>query len=66
MQSNIELIRGTASFNEDGSLNVNGASYKGKHVLIATGSRPAYPKDIPGAELGTDSDGFFELEDLPK
>jgi glutathione reductase (NADPH) len=39
---------------------------KGKHVLIATGGYPTIPKDIPGADLGITSDGFFELETQPK
>ncbi|KAJ7611607.1 glutathione reductase [Roridomyces roridus] len=38
------------------------------HVCIATGGKPVIPSDqeIPGASLGVDSDGFFELEDQPK
>jgi glutathione reductase (NADPH) len=35
-------------------------------ILIATGGYPTVPKDSPGAELGITSDGFFELEELPK
>jgi len=37
-------------------------------VVIATGGHPVIPSDgeIPGASLGTDSDGFFALEDQPK
>jgi len=64
--SNVDLIRGTAKFVEDGSVEVNGTRYKGKHTLIAVGGKPTIPNDIPGAHLGTDSDGFFELQDLPK
>jgi len=33
-------------------------------VVIATGGRPAVP-DVPGAELGITSDGFFGLERRP-
>ncbi|MCA9631861.1 MAG: glutathione-disulfide reductase [Myxococcales bacterium] len=36
-----------------------------RHVLIATGGRPRLP-GLPGEELGITSDGFFELESLPK
>jgi glutathione reductase (NADPH) len=43
----------------------SGASYRAKHVVIATGGRPHYPP-VPGAELGITSDGFFELEHLPR
>lgn len=35
------------------------------HVLIATGGRPRLP-GVPGEELGITSDGFFELEELPR
>lgn len=38
---------------------------KGKHILIATGGEAIIP-DLPGAELGITSDGFFELEHQPK
>ena len=35
------------------------------HILIATGGAPIIPSDIPGADHGIDSDGFFRLDDLP-
>ena len=35
------------------------------NLVIATGGRPEIPS-LPGAELGIDSDGFFELEDRPR
>ncbi|WFD42141.1 glutathione-disulfide reductase [Malassezia psittaci] len=40
----------------------------GDHIVVATGGRPSIPsdKDIPGASLGTDSDGFFALREQPK
>jgi glutathione reductase (NADPH) len=66
----IEIIRGKAKFLEDGSVLVQSAEgqqqCKGKHTLVAVGSTPIIPKDITGAEYGTDSDGFFRFEDLPK
>jgi glutathione reductase (NADPH) len=37
-----------------------------KKILIATGGRPKAPPSIPGAEHGTDSDGFFDIATLPK
>ncbi|KAJ7118822.1 glutathione reductase [Mycena epipterygia] len=38
------------------------------HICIATGGHPTIPsdKEIPGASLGIDSDGFFALEEQPK
>ncbi len=43
----------------------NGGEYRAKHIVIATGGQPKLPP-IAGAELGITSDGFFELEQLPK
>ncbi|ODA82137.1 hypothetical protein RJ55_00643 [Drechmeria coniospora] len=37
-----------------------------KKILIAVGGRPNPPPKIPGAELGINSDGFFEIEKQPK
>jgi glutathione reductase (NADPH) len=43
----------------------SGERYRAEHVVIATGGYPKLPK-FPGAELGITSDGFFELEELPR
>ena len=42
----------------------SGQRYTAPHIVIATGGQPLVP-DIPGAEYGLTSDGFFELEALP-
>lgn len=44
---------------------VNGEQYTADHILIAVGGQPTVP-GIPGSEHGITSDGFFELETLPK
>uniref|UniRef100_A0A4W3JBU1 glutathione-disulfide reductase n=1 Tax=Callorhinchus milii TaxID=7868 RepID=A0A4W3JBU1_CALMI len=66
----VETIRGHATFTSDAepTLEVDGKRYTAPHILIATGGRPIVPsdKDIPGASLGISSDGFFELEELPR
>ena len=36
-----------------------------KHILVATGGRPAIP-EIPGAECAIASDGVFQLDALPE
>ncbi len=65
----IKIYQGHGRFVDAKSVEVvNGTDkqvIKGRHILIATGGKPTIP-DIPGAEYGITSDGFFELEDLPK
>jgi glutathione reductase (NADPH) len=40
---------------------------RAKKILVATGGNPtAPPANIPGAEYGMNSDGFFDIENLPK
>ncbi len=62
--SKVTVINGTGRFVSDHVIEVNGSRFSAPHILIATGGRPSIP-DIPGAELGISSDGFFELESLP-
>ncbi len=47
-------------------VSVNNTVYSADHILLATGGYPTIPKDVKGAEFGITSDGFFELESLPK
>lgn len=61
----IEYIEGHATFSSNNTVMVGENSITAKHILIATGTKPMLPK-IQGAELGITSDGFFELEELPK
>jgi glutathione reductase (NADPH) len=61
----VTLLRGHVAFAPGGGLKLGGDEYRARHVLIATGGRPIVP-EIPGAELGITSDGFFELESRPR
>ncbi|MDH5483672.1 MAG: glutathione-disulfide reductase [Gammaproteobacteria bacterium] len=63
--SNIDEIQGFASFIDAHTLDVDGKRYTAKHIVVSPGTKPMVP-DIPGAELGITSDGFFELQDMPK
>jgi len=60
----ISVYRGPGRFAGPNEVEVNGELLQGRHIVIATGGRPQVP-DIPGAELGITSDGFFELEQRP-
>lgn len=64
-KNNITWIKGTARFLDDHTVEVNGEKYTADHIVIATGGYPTIP-NIPGAELGITSDGFFELKQQPK
>lgn len=61
----VDVIRGFARFVDAHTVEVNGETITADHILIATGGRPSIPS-IPGAEYGIDSDGFFELDAMPK
>ena len=61
----IDHINGWGKFIAKDTIKVDGEHYKAPHIVISTGGKPTIP-EIPGAELGIDSDGFFELDALPK
>tara|TARA_X000001388_G_scaffold18664_1_gene11988 strand:- start:580 stop:1947 length:1368 start_codon:yes stop_codon:yes gene_type:complete len=63
--NNVTLIRGFATFIDNKTIEVDGERYTADHITIATGGRPIIP-DIPGAQHGIDSDGFFALREQPK
>lgn len=61
----VDEIAGIATFSGPHTISVNGTELTAPHILIATGSTPNVP-NVPGAELGITSDGFFELEEQPR
>lgn len=70
LNDKIEHIQGFGSFVNKNTVRVQPSDaesfeIEAKNILIATGGHPIIP-DIPGAELGIDSDGFFDLEEQPK
>ena len=44
----------------------DGSTVRGNTLLIATGAQPFDGPDFPGAELAIDSNGFFDLQQLPR
>ena len=61
----VEVIRGRGTLLSANRVQVGERQFEAKHVLIATGSAATLP-DIPGARLGSSSDGFFALRHLPR
>ena len=62
--SSIVRVQGCAHFSGANSVEVNGRHYSAPHIVVATGGQPIVP-DLPGASLGTTSDGFFQLTRRP-
>ena len=61
----VERVYEYAKFVDHHTVEVAGDLYTAPHILIATGGHPLYP-NIPGSEYGITSDGFFELDEVPK
>jgi len=62
--SKVEVIKGWGKFVGKNKIVVDGTIYSADHILVAVGGKPALP-NIPGAEHGITSDGFFELKERP-
>lgn len=64
-KNGVTVINGFAKFVDNKTIEVNGEHYTADHIAIAVGGRPSIP-NIPGAEYGIDSNGFFELNEQPR
>lgn len=64
-KNGVTVINGFAKFIDNKTVEVNGEHYTADHFCIAVGGRPSIP-NIPGAEYGIDSNGFFELDQQPR
>lgn len=76
-KSGVKVMRGEASFvdahtvryvgeGEDKCSGDHGTNVTAEKILIATGGRPHFPPGTGIEEHAISSDGFFELEELPK
>jgi glutathione reductase (NADPH) len=61
----IELVAARARFANARTIVAGMREFTAPHIVIATGSSTRRP-DLPGAELGIDSDGFFALRAQPR
>ena len=61
----VKYIAGYGRFKDAHTVVVDDQEITAERIVIATGGRPIVP-DLPGAEYGITSDGFFELEDRPQ
>ncbi len=63
-EKQIELLRGHARLLSAQSVQVGERVVSADSIVLASGGRPIIPQ-LPGAELGISSDGFFQLESRP-
>ena len=63
--SNIDELQGFASFVDEHTLDVDGKQFTAKHIVVSPGTTPTV-LDVPGAEHGITSDGFFALQECPE
>lgn len=61
----VTVVEGYGRFVDAHTLEVEGRRISGEHVLVATGGRPSV-LGVPGADLAITSDGFFDLDELPR
>lgn len=66
-EQGIDVALGNAFFTDKNEIGVNGKGYRGKKIVIATGSTPKKLK-VPGVELVDyyDNESIFDLQNLPK
>ncbi len=61
----VTYLQGHGKFIDRNTIDVDGKHYTAERIVVATGGYPLVP-DIPGAELGITSDGFFDLDERPQ
>ncbi|QTN27548.1 glutathione-disulfide reductase [Rhodoferax sp. AJA081-3] len=65
--SGVQIFAGRAQLQDRNTVVLtDGTQLRGSHILIATGATPTGAIGIKGHELSIDSNGFFELQALPK
>lgn len=62
--SGVDYLVGTACFVDAHTVAVGDMRYSAERIVIATGGKPIVP-ELPGAEHGITSDGFFALTERP-
>jgi len=60
----VTLLRGRARLVDAHTVAVDGEAVRARHIVLSPGAEPLVP-DLPGAELGITSDGFFALREQP-
>ncbi len=67
LNSGVQIFAGRAHLADHHTVALaDGTQLRSSHILIATGATPTKGPAIPGQELAIDSNGFFDLQALPR
>ncbi len=67
LAAGVQIFSGRAQLTDAHTVTLtDGTELQASHILIATGSAPAGATAISGHELAIDSNGFFDLQALPR
>ena len=67
LASGVQILTGRGVLKDRNTVAMeDGTQLRGTHILIATGATPTGATETKGHELSIDSNGFFDLEVLPK
>lgn len=67
LASGVQILTGRGVLKDRNTVAMeDGTQLRGDHILIATGATPTGATETKGHELSIDSNGFFDLEVLPK
>lgn len=64
-QAGVDRVEGHATLIDPHTVSVDGRRITAEHILVATGSWPAWPQDVPGIQHAISSNEAFHLERLP-
>ncbi len=64
-KNGVEIFSGRGKIVDAHTVKVGTHNLRAKNILVAVGGKPWRP-EVPGSELGIDSNGFFKLEERPK
>ncbi len=67
LSAGVQIFTGRAQLADHHTVTLpDGTSLRANHILIATGATPTGATDTKGHELAINSNGFFDLQALPK
>lgn len=63
-KAGVEVLQGYGRLVDANTVSIGDKTVTAERIILAPGGTPVVP-DVPGAELGMTSDGFFEMQEQP-